>query len=107
MLKPHVPTSPICHLSFVICDKTSLRRVCRMEPIRILTAVPICDGHDSAINTINLDLIRYGIEVIYLGFHRSAHDIVRSAIRENVRALVISGYNVGHVEFVSEVLSEL
>ncbi len=54
-----------------------------MEPIRILTAVPICDGHDSAINTINLDLIRYGIEVIYLGFHRSAHDIVRAAIQED------------------------
>jgi len=70
-----------------------------MEPIRILTAVPICDGHDSAINTINLDLIRYGIEVIYLGFHRSAHDIVRAAIQEDVRAIGISSYNGGHVEF--------
>jgi methylmalonyl-CoA mutase cobalamin-binding domain/chain len=78
-----------------------------MEPIRILTAVPICDGHDSAINTINLDLIRYGIEVIYLGFHRSAHDIVRAAIQEDVRAIGISSYNGGHVEFFSEVLSLL
>ena len=78
-----------------------------MEPIRILTAVPICDGHDSAINTINLDLIRYGIEVIYLGFHRSAHDIVRAAIQEDVRAIGMSSYNGGHVEFFSEVLSLL
>ena len=39
-------------------------------PIRVLTAVPICDGHDSAINTINLEFIRHGIEVIYLGYHR-------------------------------------
>ena len=78
-----------------------------MEPIRILTAVPICDGHDSAINTINLDLIRYGIEVIYLGYHRSAHDIVRAAIQEDVRAIGISSYNGGHVEFFSEVLSLL
>ncbi len=31
------------------------------SPIRILTAVPICDGHDSAINTINLEFIRHGI----------------------------------------------
>ena len=37
------------------------------SPIRLLTAVPICDGHDSAINTINLEFIRHGIEVIYLG----------------------------------------
>src|SRR5947207_2641613 len=30
------------------------------SPIRILTAVPICDGHDSAITTINLEFIRHG-----------------------------------------------
>jgi methylmalonyl-CoA mutase cobalamin-binding domain/chain len=78
-----------------------------MEPIRILTAVPICDGHDSAINTINLELIRHGIEVIYLGYHRSADDIVRAAVQENVRAIGISSYNGGHVEFFSEVLAEL
>jgi methylmalonyl-CoA mutase cobalamin-binding domain/chain len=78
-----------------------------MAPIRILTAVPICDGHDSAINTINLDLIRYGVEVVYLGYNRSAHDIVRAAIQEDVRAIGISTYNGGHVEFFSEVLSLL
>src|SRR5437899_5497018 len=45
--------------------------------IRILTAVPLCDGHDSAIMTINLELVRHGIEVIYLGYHRAVADIVR------------------------------
>lgn len=78
-----------------------------MEPIRILTAVPICDGHDSAINTINLELIRHGIEVVYLGYHRSAEDIVRAAVQEDVRAIGISSYNGGHVEFFAEVLAEL
>src|SRR5437870_3282118 len=73
-------------------------------PIRILTAVPICDGHDSAINTINLEFIRHGIEVIYLGYHRSVGDIVRAAIQEDVRAIGISSYNGGHVEFFGEVL---
>jgi methylmalonyl-CoA mutase len=76
-------------------------------PIRILTAVPICDGHDSAINTINLELIRHGVEVIYLGYHRSARDIVRAAIQEGVRAIGISSYNGGHVEFFGEVLAHL
>src|SRR5947208_2701578 len=61
------------------------------EPIRVLTAIPICDGHDSAINTINLEFIRHGIEVIYLGYHRSARDIVRAAIQEDVRAIGITG----------------
>src|SRR5213595_3582464 len=73
------------------------------SPIRILTAVPICDGHDSAINTINLEFIRHGIEVIYLGYHRSVGDIVRAAIQEDVRAIGISSYNGGHIEFFAAV----
>src|SRR5207247_8119984 len=76
-------------------------------PIRILTAVPICDGHDSAINTINLEFIRHGIDVIYLGYHRSVGDIVRAAIQEDVRAIGISSYNGGHVEFFEEVIDLL
>src|SRR6059036_799896 len=76
-------------------------------PIRILTAVPICDGHDAAINTINLEFIRHGLEVVYLGYHRSAKDIVRAAIQEDVRAIGISSYNGGHVEFFAEVLDLL
>jgi methylmalonyl-CoA mutase cobalamin-binding domain/chain len=78
-----------------------------VAPIRVLTAVPICDGHDSAINTINLEFIRHGIEVIYLGYHRSVGDIVRAAIQEDVRAIGISSYNGGHVEFFSEVIDLL
>ena len=77
------------------------------SPIRILTAVPICDGHDSAINTINLEFIRQGIEVIYLGYHRSVGDIVRAAIQEDVRAIGISSYNGGHIEFFAEVVDLL
>jgi methylmalonyl-CoA mutase len=76
-------------------------------PIRVLTAVPICDGHDSAINTINLEFIRHGIEVVYMGYHRYATDMVRAAIQEDVRALGISSYNGGHVEFFSEVAALL
>jgi methylmalonyl-CoA mutase len=76
-------------------------------PIRILTAVPICDGHDSAINTINLEFIRQGIEVIYLGYHRSVSDIVRAAIQEDVRAIGISSYNGGHIEFFADVVRQL
>ena len=66
--------------------------------------MPICDGHDSAINTINLEFIRQGIEVIYLGYHRSAGDIVRAAIQEDARAIGLSSYNGGHVEFFAEVV---
>jgi len=77
------------------------------SPIRILTAVPICDGHDSAINTINLEFIRHRIEVVYLGYHRPVGDIVRAAIQEDVRAIGISSYNGGHIEFFAEVVDLL
>jgi methylmalonyl-CoA mutase len=78
-----------------------------VTPIRLLTAVPICDGHDSAISTINLEFIRHGIEVIYLGYHRSGDDIARAAVQEDVRAIGISSYNGGHVEFCSLLLRRL
>jgi methylmalonyl-CoA mutase len=76
-------------------------------PIRLLTAVPLCDGHDSAISTINLELIRHGIEAIYLGYHRSVRDVVRAAVQEDVRAVGISSYNGGHVEFFTGVVKGL
>src|SRR5438552_1030864 len=76
-------------------------------PIRILTAVPICDGHDNTINTINLEFIRHGIEVVYLGFHRYVSDIVRAAIQEDVAAIGISSYNGGHIDFFADVVSQL
>ena len=74
------------------------------EKVRLLTAVPICDGHDSAIITINLELARHGIEVIYFGYHRAVRDIVRAAIQEDVHAVGISSYNGGHTEFFTEAL---
>lgn len=76
-------------------------------PIRILTAVPICDGHDSAVTTINLELARHGIEVIYLGYHQSASTIVRAAIQEDVHAVGLSSYNGGHLVFFKEVVDQL
>jgi methylmalonyl-CoA mutase len=75
--------------------------------VRLLTAVPICDGHDSAISTINLEFIHHGMEVVYLGYHRSARDLVRAAIQEGVDAIGISSYNGGHIEFFAEVVTLL
>src|SRR6266404_4188624 len=81
-------------------------RLVRQTP-RILTVVPICDGHDSAIVTINFEFARHGIEVIYLGYHRSVRDVVRAAVQEDVHAIGISSYNGGHIEFFSQVLRML
>jgi methylmalonyl-CoA mutase cobalamin-binding domain/chain len=76
-------------------------------PLRIVTAVPLCDGHDSAVMTINAELARAGVEVIYLGYHRGVQEIARAAVQEDARAVGISSYNGGHVEFFAAVRQAL
>ena len=76
-------------------------------PLRILTAVPICDGHDSAVTTINIELARHGIEVIYLGYHQSVSAIARAAVQEDVNVVGLSSYNGGHIIFFKEVADQL
>jgi methylmalonyl-CoA mutase len=85
----------------------SSRRSAPAAPVRILTAVPVCDGHDSAVTTINIELARHGIEVIYLGYHQSASAIVRAAIQEDVNVVGLSSYNGGHIVFFKEVIDQL
>jgi methylmalonyl-CoA mutase len=72
-----------------------------------LTAVPLCDGHDSPITTINLELVRHGFEVVYLGYHQAASTIARAAVQEDVHAIGLSSYNGGHVVFFAEVIEQL
>ena len=76
-------------------------------PLRILTAVPVCDGHDSAVTTINIELARHGIEVIYLGYHQSVSAIARAAVQEDVNVVGLSSYNGGHIIFFKEVADQL
>ena len=40
-----------------------------------------------------------GAEVIHIGHNRSAHEIVKSAIEEDVQAIAITSYQGGHNEF--------
>jgi methylmalonyl-CoA mutase len=83
------------------------RRAARPERRRIVTAVPLCDGHDSAITTINVELVRAGWEVVYLGYHQAASSIARAAVQEDAAAVGLSTYNGGHVAFFTEVLKQL
>ena len=86
---------------------SSVARSRRGGPLRLVTAVPICDGHDSAITTINLELARGGAEVIYLGYHCAASAIARAAVQEDAHAVGLSSYNGGHRVFFREVIGQL
>ncbi len=67
--------------------------------IRIVTAASLFDGHDAAINIMRRIMQSKGAEVIHLGHNRSVHEIVETAIEEDVQGIAITSYQGGHVEF--------
>ena len=67
--------------------------------IRIVTAASLFDGHDSAINLMRRILQSSGAEVIHLGHDRSAGEVVRAAIQEDVQAIAMTSYQGGHIEY--------
>ena len=77
------------------------------HPVRILTATALFDGHDASINIMRRILQAAGAEVIHLGHNRSADEIVRAAVEEDVSAIAISSYQGGHVEFFGYIMALL
>ncbi|MBK6516045.1 MAG: methylmalonyl-CoA mutase family protein [Polyangiaceae bacterium] len=69
------------------------------NPVRIVTAASLFDGHDAAINIMRRILQASGAEVIHLGHNRSAKDIVDCAIQEDAQGIAVTSYQGGHVEF--------
>ncbi|MFT4551892.1 MAG: methylmalonyl-CoA mutase [Chlamydiales bacterium] len=66
---------------------------------RIVTASSLFDGHDAAINMFRRLFQKAGLEVIHIGHNRSVHQIITTAIQEDVDAVCISSYQGGHMEF--------
>ena len=69
------------------------------NPIRVVTATSLFDGHDAAINIMRRILQDTGVEVIHLGHNRSVQEIVDAAIEEDVQGVAVSSYQGGHIEF--------
>ncbi len=76
-------------------------------PLRFITAASLFDGHDVSINMMRRLLQAAGVEVIHLGHHRSAQEIVQAAIQEDVQGIAISSYQGGHNEFFAYVMALL
>lgn len=70
-----------------------------VNPVRVITATALFDGHDAAINIMRRILIDFGAEVIHLGHNRSVAEIVNAAIEEDVQGIAVSSYQGGHMEF--------
>jgi methylmalonyl-CoA mutase len=69
------------------------------NPIRVVTATSLFDGHDAAINIMRRIIQDTGAEVIHLGHNRSVQEIVDAAIEEDVQGVAVSSYQGGHIEF--------
>lgn len=69
------------------------------EPVRLITAASLFDGHDASINIMRRILQSCGAEVVHLGHNRSVDEVVTAAIQEDAHGIAISSYQGGHVEY--------
>ena len=69
------------------------------NPVRIVTAASLFDGHDASINIIRRMLQEAGAEVIHLGHNRSVDDVVKAVLQEGAQGVCISSYQGGHMEY--------
>lgn len=70
--------------------------------IRILIAKVELDGHDRGIKVVSQWLRDSGMEVVYLGAYRTAEDVIKSAVQEDVSIIGLSFQGGQHRFFIPE-----
>lgn len=74
---------------------------------RILLAKMGLDCHDTGIVTVAQQLRESGFEVIYLGLHNTAEQVVRAAIDEDVDAIGVSFLSGQHLAQMKKLFSAM
>jgi methylmalonyl-CoA mutase len=69
------------------------------NPIRIVTAAALFDGHDAAINVMRRLMQASGAEVIHLGHNRSVEEVATAAVQEDAQGVAVTSYQGGHMEY--------
>jgi len=75
--------------------------------IRFLMASPGLDGHDRGGKVVARALRDAGIEVIYIGIHRSAEEIIMAAMQEDVDFIGLSMLSGAHLILTELVLEKM
>lgn len=75
--------------------------------LKILLSKIGLDGHDRGIKVIARAFMDAGFEVVYTGLHKTAEDVVKAAIEEDVDAIGISLLSGAHMTHFPKVLSLL
>ena len=71
---------------------------------RILIASPGLDGHDRGAKVVAYALKDAGMEVIYLGIHRTTEEIVIAALEEDVDFVGLSMLSGAHLILTEQIL---
>src|SRR5918997_798118 len=77
------------------------------NPVRLVTAASLFDGHDASINIMRRILQSQGAEVVHLGHNRSVQEVVDAAVEEDVQGVAVSSYQGGHVEYFEYLVRSL
>ena len=77
------------------------------NPVRLVTASALFDGHDASINIMRRIFMSQGCEVIHLGHNRSVQEVVDAALEEDVQGVAVSSYQGGHVEYFEYLVESL
>lgn len=78
-----------------------------MTPKRILLAKTGLDCHDTGIVTVAQALREAGYEVIYLGLHNAAREVVKAAIEEDVDGIGVSYLSGQHMTQMRRLLDAM
>ena len=77
------------------------------RPIRVLLGKVGLDGHDRGVRVVARALRDAGMEVIYTGLHRTAAQVVRIAIEEDVDVIGLSILSGAHLTIFPRLLELL
>ncbi|MGN0063018.1 MAG: fused isobutyryl-CoA mutase/GTPase IcmF [Nocardioides sp.] len=77
------------------------------NPVRLVTASALFDGHDASINIMRRIFQSQGCEVIHLGHNRSVSEVVEAALEEDAQGIAVSSYQGGHVEYFEYLVEQL
>ncbi len=79
----------------------------RKDTIRVLIAKVGLDGHDRGVKIVARALRDAGMDVVYMGLHRSAEEVAVAAIQEDVDVLGISLLSGAHMTVFPKILDSL
>jgi len=75
--------------------------------MKVLLAKVGLDGHDRGVKAVRDALINAGIDIVYIGLHKTPEEIVEAAIKEKVDVIGISSMTGAHIVIFTRVFELL